>query len=101
VSPAHRWRRTDGTVLSGVDLTAAAPMMRDELDDIARLVDVVEDWLRWRADARDLLTDWLASSASRPRSVAAWAVIDQLGTLSVKLHRLIRAGTGHVHPPTG
>lgn len=105
MSPAHRWRRADGTVLSGGDLTEAVPMMPDELDDVARLVDLVEERLRWRVDARDLLTDWLASSCSCPGRVpAAWDVIDQLGTVSVKLHRLIRAATGdtgHVHPPTG
>jgi hypothetical protein len=92
-------------VLSCVDLTQAVPMMLDELDDLVRLVDLAEEWLRFDADARDLLTDWLVSRSSCPRSVPmVWAVIEELGTVGVKLHRLLRAGipnTGHVHPPTG
>ncbi len=105
MSAAHRWRRGDGTVLSCGDLTEAVPMMLDELDDVVRLVDLAEQWLRFDADARDLLTDWLVSSCTCPGGIpTAWDVIEELGTVSVKLHRLVRAGipdTGHVHPPTG
>jgi hypothetical protein len=103
VSPAHRWRRGDGTVLSGIDLTEAVPMMLDELDDIVRLVDLVEEWLRFDDVACDLLTDWLIAVSCDPGSdPTAQGVIDELGKASVKLHRILRAGTptaGHAHPP--
>jgi hypothetical protein len=45
IQRAHQWRRGDGTVLSCRDLNEAVPMMLDELDDIVRLVDPVEEWL--------------------------------------------------------
>ena len=105
MSPTHRWRRADGTVLSCADLTQAVPMILDELHDIVYRIDLVEEWLRLDADAQDLLGDWLLARTSCPDPVAAtWTLIEDLGTQSVKLHRLIRAGipdTGHVHPPTG
>jgi hypothetical protein len=103
VNPARR--RADGAVLSRVDLAEAVPMMLDELDDIARLVDLVEQWLLLEQAAYDLFTDWLIASTPAPRGVAtAQDVLDQLGTLSVKLHALLRPGipdTGHIHPPAG
>ena len=63
---AHRWRRGDGTVLSCNDLNQAVPMLLDELDDIVRLVDLVEEWLRFEEVACDLLTDWLISVSCAP-----------------------------------
>jgi hypothetical protein len=103
VSPRHRWRRADGAVLSCADLTEAVPMMLDELNDIVGLVDLVEEWLRFDATAVDQLTDWLAETTCRPATPnATRAVIDELGSVSVKLHRIVRAGipdTGHIHPP--
>jgi hypothetical protein len=92
-------------VLSGVDLTEAVPMLLHELDDIARLVDLVEQWLLLDEPARYLLTDWLIVAAGNPHTVAtAQDIVERLGTLSVKLHALVRAGTpdtGHIHPPVG
>jgi hypothetical protein len=104
MSPPHRWRRGDGTVLSCTDLTQAVPMMPDELDDLVRLADLVEEWLRFDDAAADLLTDWLTTTGHAPGNrSAAQAVIDEFGTLSVRLHRILHAGvpaTGHTHPPT-
>lgn len=98
MSAAHRWRRGDGTLLSCLDLVEAVPMMLDELDDIVRLLDLVEEWLRLDEAARDQLADWLPDA--RATTATAWPVIDELGQASVKLHRILRAGipdTGHTH----
>jgi hypothetical protein len=95
----HRWRRGDATMLSCADLTEAVPMMLDELDDIARLAGLIEDWLLFEEDACYLLTDWLMLST---RTATAQDVIDQLGKLSAQMHAIVRAGipdTGHIHPP--
>jgi hypothetical protein len=104
VSRRHRWQRGDGTVLSCIDLNQAVPMSLDELDDMVRLVDLVEDWLRFDDVACDLFTDWLFAACTDPDDEPnAKAVIDELGSASVKLHRILRAGipdTGHTHPPT-
>ena len=54
----HRWRRGDGTVLSCVDLNQAVPMLLGELDDIVRLIDLIEEWLRMDDLARDQLSQW-------------------------------------------
>lgn len=92
-------RRGDGTVLSDVDLAQAAPMMADELDDIARLLDLVEEWLRLDEVARDLLADWLAD-ATAGWPATAGTLIDALGVAAVKLRR-IAAGVpaaGHAAP---
>jgi hypothetical protein len=100
----HRWQRGDGTVLSCVDLDEAVPMMLDELDDIKRLVVLLEEWLLFEESACYLLTDWLiAASYDLGREPSAKDVIDELGALSVKLHHILRAGvpdTGHAHPST-
>lgn len=99
----HRWRRGDGTVLSCADLNQAVPMMLDELDDIKRLVNLLEEWLLFEESACYLLTDWLIAVNGNPRhDPSAQTVIDELGALGVKLHRILQAGipdTGHVHPP--
>jgi hypothetical protein len=104
VSPAHRCRRGDGTVLSGTDLTEAVPMLPHELDDLVRLVDLVEEWLRFDDVAGDLFTDWLIAACADPdRDPTVQDVIDALGATSVKLHRILRAAvpdTGHRNPPT-
>jgi hypothetical protein len=104
MSRRHRWRRGDGTVLSCTDLNQAVPMMLDELDELVRLVDQVEEWLRFDDVACDLFTDWLIAASCDPGpDPSAQGVIDELGTLSVKLHRILRADiptTGHTHPPT-
>jgi hypothetical protein len=104
MSPRHRWRRGDGTVLSCVDLNRAVPMMLDELDDVVRLVGLMEEWLRFDDVACDLLTDWLIAVNCDPGpDPCAHGVIDELGATSVKLHRILRAGipdTGHTHPST-
>lgn len=101
---AHWWRRGDGAVLSCIDLTEAVPMMLDELHDIKRLVNLLEEWLLFEQDACYLLTDWLLASAIYTTNVpTACDIIDQLGTLGVKLYDLVQAGipdTGHTHPPT-
>jgi hypothetical protein len=100
----HRWWRGDGTVLSCADLDEAVPMMLDELDDIKRLVALLEEWLLFEESACYLLTDWLIAACTHPgREPSARDVIDELGALSVKLHHILRAGipaTGHHHPPT-
>lgn len=104
MSRRHRWRRGDGTVLSCPDLDEAVPLMLDELDDIKRLVNLLEEWLLFEESACDLLTDWLIAVNCNPGpEPTAKGVIDELGTLGVKLHRILQAGipdTGHVHPPT-
>ena len=95
----HRWRRGDATVLSCADLTDAVPMMLDELDDIARLAGLIEEWLLFEEDACYLLTDWLILST---RGGTAQNIIDQLGKISAQMHAIARAGipdTGHIHPP--
>jgi len=103
VNAHHRWRRGDGTVLSGVDLNQAVPMLLGELDDIVRLIDLIEEWLRMDDLARDQLSQWrlaIADVCTGPDP--AWPVIDELGTVSVTLHRIVRAGipdTGHLHAP--
>jgi len=78
-------------------------MLRHELDDIARLLDLVEQWLRVNDESRDLLTDWLRLLGGHPAGApTAGSVIDGLGQTSVTLHRILRAGapdTGRVHPP--
>lgn len=78
--------------------------MLDELDDIKRLVALLEEWLLFEESACYLLTDWLiAASCEAGPEPSAKGVIDQLGALSVKLHHILRAGvpdTGHAHPPT-
>jgi len=103
VSRAHRWRRGDATVLSCIDLAEAVPVMLDELDDIKRLVNLLEQWLLFEESACYLLTDWLIAVNTNPdHSPSAQTVIDQLATLGVTLHRILAAGTpdtGHVHPP--
>jgi hypothetical protein len=100
----HHWRRGDGAVMSCSDLHVAVPMLLDELDDIKRLVDQLEDWLRFDEAACDLLTDWLwAVNCSPEVDPTAQQVIDALGRLSVQLGGILRAGvadTGHIHPPT-
>lgn len=100
----HRCQRGDGTVLSCADLNQAVPMMLDELDDIKRLLTLVEQWLLFEETACYLLTDWLIAVSCDPGpQPTANAVIDELGALSVKLQRILRAGipdTGHAHPPT-
>jgi hypothetical protein len=100
----HRWQRGDGTVLSCVDLDEAVPMMLDELDDIKRLVALLEEWLLFEESACYLLTDWLIAASYDPgREPSAKGVINELGALSVKLHHILRAGvpdTGHAHPST-
>jgi hypothetical protein len=79
-------------------------MMLDELDDIKRLVNVLEEWLRFEESACYLLSDWLLAVNCDPAAEpSARDVIDQLGTLGVMLHAIVQAGvpdTGHVHPPT-
>jgi hypothetical protein len=104
VNPAHGWRRGDGTVLSRIDLTEAVPMMGDELDDIVRLVDLFEEWLRFDESMRDQLDDWLADTSWCPATTKqAWDVIEDLGSVSVQLHSILRAAipaTSHIHPPT-
>lgn len=101
---AHRWRRGDGTVLSCPDLDEAVPMMLDELDDIKRLVNLLEEWLLFEESACYLLTDWLLAVSRDPwAKPSAQDIIDELGTLGVKLHGILHAGipdTGHRHPPT-
>jgi hypothetical protein len=103
VNRRHQWRRGDGTVLSCLDLVDAVPMMLDELDDIKRLVNVLEDWLRFEESACYLLSDWLLAINCDPGpQPPAQGVIDELGALGVKLHRILSAGipdTGHTHPP--
>jgi hypothetical protein len=104
VSRQHRWRRGDGTVLSCPDLDEAVPMMLDELDDIKCLINQLEEWLLFDDVAADLFTDWLIAVNCDPGpEPSAKAVIDQLGTVGVTLHHILRAGipnTGHRHPPT-
>jgi len=104
MSRQHRWRRGDGTMLSCPDLHEAVPMMLDELDDIKGLVNQLEQWLLFDDVACDLLTDWLIAVNCDPGpEPSAQDVIDQLGTVGVKLHHILRAGipdTGHRHPPT-
>jgi hypothetical protein len=91
-------------VLACPDLNEAVPMMLDDLDDIKRLVNLLEEWLLFEQDACYLLTDWLIAVNANPgREPSAQTVIDELGTLGVTLHRILQAGianTGHVHPPT-
>lgn len=100
----HRWRRGDDTVLSRIDLHQAVPMTLDELGDIKRLVNLLEEWLLFEESACYLLTDWLIAVNCLPGpEPSAQGVIDELGALGVKLHRILRAGvpdTGHTHPPT-
>lgn len=100
----HRWRRGDDTVLSCPDLDEAVPMMLDEIDDIKRLVNLIEEWLLFEESACYLLTDWLIAVNCLPGpEPSAQDVIDELGALGVKLHRILQAGippTGHTHPPT-
>jgi hypothetical protein len=101
ISRAHRWTRGDGTLMSCTDLTTAVPMTLDELDDIVRLVDLVEEWLLLDETAVDQLTYWLDTADHLNRNVQH--VVDELGTISAKLHQILRAGipdTGHAHPPT-
>ncbi len=91
-------------MLSPVDLAEAVPMLPHELDDIARLLDLVEQWLRGDDEGRDLLTDWLRRLGDQTTSTrTAHRVIDELGATSVTLHHILRADTPdtrHTHPPT-
>jgi hypothetical protein len=88
-------------MLSCRDLTESVPMMLDELDDIARLVDLVEEWLLLDEAAVDQLTNWLDSANHLHRKVPD--ILEGLGTVSVTLHQILRAGipdTSHAHPTT-
>jgi len=66
-------------------------------------VTLVEQWLLFEETACYLLTDWLIAASRDPGpEPSATDVINELGTLGVKLHHILRAGvpdTGHGHPP--
>ena len=77
---------------------AATPSMASD-----SAVTLVEQWLLFEETACYLLTDWLIAASRDPGpEPSATDVINELGTLGVKLHHILRAGvpdTGHRHPP--
>lgn len=81
------YRRRDGALLSAADLAQSQPLHTGELQELAHLVTLLEDWLLHTGDdVRDDLADF-----NHPHGIAA--IIEDLGTWSVKLHRLTR----HAH----
>jgi hypothetical protein len=78
-------RRGDGALLSPADLDRCVPIHRIELDELACLITLIEDWLLHTGD------DVLAALARFAADRTPAAIIDDLGTQSVKLHHLIRS----------
>jgi hypothetical protein len=81
------FRRADGALFSTVDLDQCVPIHRGELDEIAYLITLLEDWLLHTSG------EVLANLADFARDRRPADLIDELGTQSVKLHTLIRAIT--------
>jgi hypothetical protein len=86
-SSAEPFHRADGARFCAADLDECVPVHRGELDEIAYLITLLEDWL---LHTDDLVLADLARFAHDRRPAD---LIDDLGTQSVKLHRLIRAIT--------
>ena len=78
-------RPGDGAWLTATDLTSCLPLHHGELQELAQLLTLVEDWLLHSGD--DVLADLARFLHHRPPA----DLIDELGTQSVKLHRLARA----------
>ncbi|GAA0973449.1 hypothetical protein GCM10009555_028260 [Acrocarpospora macrocephala] len=78
-------RPGDGARLSAADLACCLPIHQGELEDLARLLALVEDWLL-HADEQ-VWADLARFLHERPPA----DLIDELGTQSVKLHQLARA----------
>jgi hypothetical protein len=84
-----RYRRCDGAVLSAADLAEAVPLHVGELDNLAQLITLIEDWLRFADDdVHDALAHFACAGGGR-RSAAD--LIDELGHAAVGLDRMAKA----------
>ena len=83
-APAGRqpFRRGDGVLFTPADLRCSVPVHRGELDELACVITLLEDWL---LHADEGVIAALADFAPEYR---AGDLIDDLGSQSVKLHRL-------------
>jgi hypothetical protein len=91
----YRYRRGDGTVMHPDDLLEAIPMMPDELEQVAWLLELLWQWLRLEPDAQHELAAFLAADA-RPTTMRE--LIAQLDATSAQLHRLVTSPAGGYQP---
>lgn len=92
---AYRYRRGDGTVMHPDELLEAVPMLVCELEDLAWLLDLLWQWLRFEPEARHELCAFLAAE-DRPSTVAA--LMDQIDATSARLHQLATQPAGGYQP---
>ena len=93
---AYRYRRGDGTVMHPQELLQAVPMLACELEDLAWLLELLWQWLRWAPQARHELGEFLAADAS---PTTCGQLISQLDTASAQLRRLATHPAGGYQPP--
>jgi hypothetical protein len=89
-----RYERCDGALLTTADLAESVPLHVGELEELAHLAGLIEDWLLFASDeVLAELTDFARSGGGH--TTAATLTAD-LGTASARLARMtraIRAGT--------